>query len=86
MTLFCEVVSLTVFLVLAIVLSLILLMTSKKYCPFISLFSTNIFLYYRTLKTYQHNFAFFLQTVNAIEKLLEAFIVQLKNGMNHSLI
>ena len=32
------------------------------------------------------NFAIFSQTVNAIEKLLEAFNVQLKIGMNRSLI
>ena len=49
MTLFCEVlvhlISLTVFLVLAIVLSFILLMGSNESCTFISLFSTNVFLH-----------------------------------------
>ena len=41
-----------------------------------------------TLKTYliHHKFAFQSQTVNAIEKLLSAFYVQLKIGMNPSLI
>ena len=34
--------------------------------------------------THHNNFAIFSQTVNAIEKLLAAFNVQLKIGMNQS--
>ena len=36
--------------------------------------------YKRTLKTHHHNFALFLQTVYAIEKLLTGFNVQPKIG------
>ena len=35
---------------------------------------------------HHHNFAIFTQTVNAIKKLLTSLNVQLKIGMNHSLI
>ena len=42
--------------------------------------------YYRTLKTVDHTFAIFSQTVNAFEKLLAAFNVQLKIGMNQLFI
>ena len=38
------------------------------------------------MKTHHHIFAFFLQTVFAIEKLLEGFNVQPRFGMNQSLI
>ena len=43
-------------------------------------------IYKRTLKTHHYNFSIFSQTVNAIEKLLAAFNVQLKIGMNQTLI
>ena len=43
-------------------------------------------IYLRTLKTHHHIFAFFLQTVYAIEKLLAGFNVQPRIGMNQSLI
>ena len=48
-------------------------------------FTTNI-LYWRTLKTHHHNFAFLSETANAIEKLLKAYKVQLKIGINQSCI
>ena len=37
-------------------------------------------------ETQHHNFAILSQTVNAIEKVLAAFNVQLKIGMNQSLV
>ena len=40
----------------------------------------------RTLKTHHHIFALSLQTVYVIEKLLAGFNVQLRIGMNQSLI
>ena len=40
----------------------------------------------QTLKTHYHNSAIFSQTLNAIEKLYEALNVQLKIGINQSLI
>ena len=50
---------------------------------------TGLFRHYNILedfKTHHHNFAIFSQTVNANEKLLAAFNVQFKIGMNQSLI
>ena len=43
-------------------------------------------IYKRTFKTHHHHFAIFSQMVYAIEKLLASFNVQLKIGMNQSLI
>ena len=43
-------------------------------------------IYKRTLKMHHHIFAFFLQTVYAIEKILADFNVQPRIGMNQSLI
>ena len=49
--------------------------------------SGNLLLYIlEDFETHHHIFAFFLQTVHAIEKLLARFNVQPRIGMNQSLI